>query len=90
MIKSELVTKIAEKAGLSKVDATKALDSFMETVTEEMKAGGSVVLAGFATFEIQHTKARMGRNPRTGEPVQIEAATHVRVKVGKNLKATQK
>lgn len=90
MIKAELVMKMAEKAGLSKVDTTKALDAFMETVKEELTKGNSVILAGFATFEVKNTKERVGRNPRTGEQVKIEASKRVHIKVGKNLKETQK
>lgn len=90
MIKSELVMKMAEKSGLTKADAARALDAFAEAVTEEMAAGGNVTLAGFLTFEVKETKERMGRNPRTGEKVKIEAAKRVHVKAGSTLKATQK
>lgn len=65
MNKSELISAIAEKSGLSKVDSKKALDATLETISEEVKAGGKVVLVGFGTFSVSERSARKGINPRT-------------------------
>ena len=66
MNKTELVSAIAEKTGLSKKDSEKALAAAVETVTEALKAGDKVQLVGFGTFEVKDRPARVGRNPRTG------------------------
>ena len=71
MNKSELINAIAEKSGLSKVDSKKALDATLETIAEEVKAGGKVVLVGFGTFSVSERSARKGINPRTKQPIDI-------------------
>lgn len=86
MNKTELVSAIAEKTGLSKKDSEKALAAAVETVTEALKAGDKVQLVGFGTFEVKDRPAREGRNPRTGEPTQIAASKLPAFKAGKALK----
>ena len=77
MSKQELVEKMAEKAGLTKADAARALDAFTESVTEALKAGDKVSLVGFGTYATSERPAREGRNPRTGETVKIAARTAI-------------
>lgn len=86
MKKVELVEAIAEKAGLTKSDATKALDAFISTVTETLAKGDKIPLVGFGTFAVSKRAAREGRNPRTGETVKIAARNAVTFKVGSALK----
>ena len=86
MNKTELVSAIAEKTGLSKKDSEKALAAAVETVTEALKAGDKVQLVGFGTFEVKERPARVGRNPRTGETTQIAASKLPAFKAGKALK----
>lgn len=86
MNKSELVASMVEKSGLSKKDAEKALKSFEEAVTCELKAGGKVQLVGFGTFEVAERAARVGRNPQTGKDMQIPASKAPKFKAGKALK----
>ena len=86
MSKQQLVEKIAEKAGLTKADAARALDATMESVTEALKKGEKVSLVGFGTFATSKREAREGRNPRTGETVKIAARTAVTFKAGSKLK----
>lgn len=86
MSKQQLVEMIAEKAGLTKADATRALDATMESVTETLKKGDKVSLVGFGTFATSKRGAREGRNPRTGETVKIAARTAVTFKAGSKLK----
>ena len=86
MSKQQLVEMIAEKAGLTKADATRALDATMESITETLKKGDKVSLVGFGTFATSKRGAREGRNPRTGETVKIAARTAVTFKAGSKLK----
>lgn len=86
MNKVELVTSMAEKAGLSKKDAERALNAFADTVTEALKANDKVSLVGFGTFEVRERSVREGRNPQTGEKVQIAACKVPAFKAGKSLK----
>ncbi|MDX2416062.1 MAG: HU family DNA-binding protein [Xanthomonadales bacterium] len=86
MNKSDLVDAIAADAGLSKADAGRALDGFTTSVTKALKGGGSVSLVGFGTFSVKHRDARSGRNPRTGETIQIKASNNPSFKAGKALK----
>ena len=89
MTKAELVEKMAKDAGISKVDATKALSSFMDGVTKTLKKkDGKVTLVGFGTFTKVKRKARTGRNPQTGAPIKIKARSVVKFKPGKDLKET--
>lgn len=86
MNKSELIEAIAASADISKAAATRALDSMVESVTESLKQGESVSLVGFGTFTIKERAARTGRNPQTGQPIEISAAKVPSFKAGKALK----
>jgi DNA-binding protein HU-beta len=86
MNKNELITAVAEKSGLTKKETEKVLKAFTEVVTEELKNGGKVQMVGFGTFEVSERAARDGRNPRTGEPMPIEASRAPKFKAGKALK----
>ena len=86
MKKNELVSAIAEAAELSKADAGRALDAFVDCVTNSLKAGDSVTLVGFGTFEVRARAARQGRNPRTGKTLDIKASKVPAFKAGKALK----
>ena len=85
MNKTELVSAMAEKAGLTKVDAGKALAAFVDTVKEEMNKGEKVTLVGFGTFSVIDRPARNGRNPRTGKNIKIAAKKVAKFKAGKGL-----
>jgi DNA-binding protein HU-beta len=86
MTKAEFVGKLAEKAGLTKADAEKAVNAFLETVTETLKSGDKVAFTGFGSFEVTERAAREGRNPQTGEAMQIKATKAPKFKAGKGLK----
>jgi DNA-binding protein HU-beta len=86
MNKTELVAAIAENAGLTKKDAEKALVAFTEVVADELKKGEKVQLVGFGTFEVSERAAREGRNPQTGETMNIAASKAPKFKPGKALK----
>lgn len=86
MTKVELIRQIADKAGIKQKDAEKAVNAFTETVTDALKNGDKVALVGFGTFEVSERAARTGRNPQTGEPVEIAAAKMPKFKAGKALK----
>ncbi len=86
MNKTELITAIADKAGIQKKDADKALAAFIETVTDELKAGGKVQLVGFGTFEVKERAARTGINPQTKEQITIAASKAPAFKAGKAFK----
>ena len=84
MNKAELVTAISERTGLEKNKAENFLNALTEVITESVSGGDKVQLVGFGTFEKRHREARAGRNPKTGEPIQI-AATDVPVFVAGKL-----
>lgn len=86
MNKTELVAAMAEKAGLSKKDAEKALNAFMESVQDAVKADDKVQLIGFGTFESKSRAAREGKNPQTGEVIKIAACKVPAFKAGKAFK----
>ena len=86
MNKTELVAAMAEQAELSKKDSEKALKAFIDVVTEELKKGEKIQLVGFGTFEVTERAAREGRNPLTGEKMQIKASKAPKFKAGKALK----
>ena len=86
MNKSELVDAIANGASLSKADASKALEATISAITNSLKSGQSVTIVGFGTFMVRESKARVGRNPRTGETIQISASQRPSFKAGKALK----
>ena len=73
MNKTEFINAVAEKSGLSKTDAKKAVDAFVETVSGELKEGGKVALLGFGSFSVTEKSARKGVNPKTKEPIEIAA-----------------
>ena len=86
MNKSDLVSAIATKGDLSKKDAEKALKAFIDVVTEELAQGGKIQLVGFGTYDVTERAARTGRNPQTGEDMEIAASKAPRFKAGKALK----
>ena len=86
MNKQELVAAIAEKAELEKDDAKKALNAFIEVVGDELKKGEKIQIIGFGTFEVSERAAREGRNPQTGEAMEIKASKNPKFKAGKALK----
>ena len=86
MNKTELVAAMAEQTNLSKNDAEAALKAFIDVVSEELKKGEKVQLVGFGTFEVSERAAREGRNPQTGETMEIKASKTPKFKAGKALK----
>ncbi len=86
MTKAELVAAIASDANLTKADAERALNAFMANVAKSLKKSGKLTLTGFGTFSVSNRKARTGRNPQTGETIQIKASKTVKFKPGKALK----
>ena len=87
MNKGQLKDAIAEAAGLSGADAERALDAVLDTITKTVAAGDKVTIPGFGTFERRERSARTGRNPQTGETIQVAAANTVKVSAGSKLKA---
>ena len=86
MNKAELIDAVSAKSGLTKADTDRAFKAFVETVSETMAKGESIVLVGFGTFLVRDRQARSGRNPRTGETISIESAKIPAFKAGKTLK----
>ncbi len=86
MSKAELVEKIASQAGLTKADAERAVNAFVNVVTAGLKAGEDITLVGFGTFTTGERAARQGRNPQTGETISISAKKVVKFKPGKALR----
>lgn len=86
MTKTELIDKISSGAGLSKADATRSLDATLDAVKAALKKGQKVTLVGFGTFAVTKRKARKGRNPRTGQVINIPAAKTPKFTAGKALK----
>ena len=86
MNKSELVEAIANGSGVTKADANRVLDTFMATVTDVLKSGDQVVLPGFGSFSTGNRSARTGRNPQTGQAIEIKASRVAKFKAGKSLK----
>ncbi|MDR2836355.1 MAG: HU family DNA-binding protein [Bacteroidales bacterium] len=87
MNKSELVSSMAEKAGLKKQDAKKALEAFVETVSQQLKAGDKITLVGFGTFSVSERAARKGRNPqKPDQEIDIPAKKVAKFTVGSELK----
>lgn len=85
MNKADLIEKIAKDTKVSKVAATKMIDSLLENVTKALKKQERVTFVGFGTFSVNKRKARTGRNPQTGAPIRIPARKVVRFKAGKDL-----
>ncbi|MFA4133551.1 MULTISPECIES: HU family DNA-binding protein [Brevibacillus] len=90
MNKTELVTRVAETAELTKKDATKAVDAILDAIADTLKAGDKVSLIGFGNFEVRERAARKGRNPQTGEEIEIAASKMPAFKAGKELKDSVK
>jgi DNA-binding protein HU-beta len=84
--KAEFTDRVASKSGLSKRDATKAVDAFLDSITEALKGGEQVSFTGFGKFSPQHRKERQGVNPRTGQKVTIPAARVPKFSAGSSLK----
>ncbi len=87
MNKAELVDQIAKDAGITKAEATEALNSFTNTVINTLAGGDSVTLVGFGTFSVSDRAARDGRNPQTGEVIKIKATSVPKFKAGKEFSA---
>ena len=85
MNKVELIDALAEKAGMTKVDARKAIDALMDVTKKELKKGGKVALVGFGTLSVINRPARQGRNPRTGKTIKIAAKKVAKFKPASNL-----
>ena len=85
MNKAELIDSIASEAGLSKVDAKKALDAFVNATGSALKKGDRISLVGFGSFSVSKREARTGRNPQTGKEIKIAAKNVVRFKAGAEL-----
>lgn len=86
MNKNDLIGSVAETSGLSRGEATKAVEGVFETISTALKSGDEVRLVGFGTFSVAKRKASTGRNPRTGEPMKIKASSQPKFKPGKGLK----
>ena len=86
MNKQDLIAAVADSSGLTKGDASKAVEAVFDAITGSLKKGGEVRLVGFGTFSVSQRKASTGRNPRTGEPMSIKASNQPKFKAGKGLK----
>jgi len=86
MKKAEFVDAVAEKGGMQKSDAAAAVDAVLDTITDALKAGDQITLVGFGTFLVRRREARAGRNPRTGDAIEIPASNMPSFKAGKALK----
>ena len=86
MNKAELIDAVAQSADLSKASASRAVDGFVSAITGALQKGDQVALVGFGTFSVKARAARTGRNPRTGEAIQIKASNNPGFKAGKALK----
>ena len=86
MFKTDIINSISSKTGNTKVSTECFVDSFMETITETLNKGEDVSLIGFGSFKVIKTKARIGRNPRTGKEIKIAAGKKVKFTVGQTLK----
>ena len=86
MNKNDLVSAVADDAGMTKADAAKAVEGVFSAISGALSSGGEVRIVGFGTFSVADRKATTGRNPRTGEAIQIPASKQPRFKAGKGLK----
>ena len=86
MNRNELIASVAERAGLSRSDANKAVDAVFEVITNSLKSGDEVRLVGFGTFGVAERTAGQGRNPRTGETIDIAASKQPKFRPGKGLR----
>ena len=87
MNKNDLVAAVARRSGLSKADTAKAVDGVIDSITSSLSGGTEVRLVGFGTFSVSRRAATTGRNPRTGEKIQIPASNQPKFKAGKALKS---
>jgi len=86
--KSDLVVDLAQELRTSKLQAARVLDTVLNCIRRGLREQGTVTITGFGTFEVKPRKPRVGRNPHTGEPIQIEAGKRVGFRVGKGLRQT--
>ena len=86
MNKNDLIANVADASGLSKADAGSAVDAVLQAITSDLAGGGEIRLVGFGTFSVANRAATTGRNPRTGEAIQIPASKQPKFKAGKALK----
>ena len=86
MNKQELISQVADRSGLGRNDAMRAVETMLEIITSTLKRGDEVRLVGFGSFSVTQRKASVGRNPRTGEPIQIKATSQPKFRPGKILK----
>jgi len=86
MNKQDLISSVADQSGLTKADASKAVEAVFDSITAALKNDDEVRLVGFGTFSVSKRKASTGRNPRTGETMEIKASTQPKFKAGKGLK----
>lgn len=86
MNKAELISVVAERTGMTKKDSEKAVETALDAIIEKLASGEKVQLVGFGAFEVKERKARMGRNPKTGEETEIKASRVASFKVGKVLR----
>lgn len=87
MNKTELIAHVADAAGLNKAEASRAVEAVLAGITETLAEGGNVVLTGFGSFSVSQRAARTGRNPKTGEHVDVPASNAPKFKAGATLKA---
>jgi DNA-binding protein HU-beta len=87
MTKADLITKLAEDAGITKVQAKETLESLITNITKILKSGDKLTLSGLGTFSVSKRAARNGRNPLTGETIKIKARKVAKFKAGKELKS---
>lgn len=90
MNKAQLVEKVADEVGLTKKDTRKVVDAVTQTITEALSGGEKVTLVNFGTFRVRNRKSRKGRNPQTGEKIQIPAKKVVKFEIGKGLREVVK
>ena len=86
MNKNDLIGAVAEASGLTRTQASQAVEGVFDSITGALKKGDEVRLVGFGTFSVAKRKASTGRNPRTGEPMKIKASSQPKFKAGKGLK----
>lgn len=86
MNKSQLVQRVADELRTSRLGAARLVDAVLESIQLGLREDGNVTIAGFGTFEVKDRKARAGRNPHTGEPIQIQAGRRVGFRMGKSLR----
>ena len=86
MNKQDLIGQIADRAGLTRSDSSRAVETMLEVITSALKRGYEVRLVGFGNFSVTRRKASVGRNPRTGEPMQIKASSQPKFRPGRILK----